>query len=206
MRFWRKLDQDRQHIATLRGVIVALVLMNALLWLGWHQAPKDLTIHVPPDLSSGVTLKAEDIPNASIYAFAFYVWQIIGNWPQNGEIDFRNNINAYRNYLTPHFQTDLLEQYTQLNAKGQLADRTRVLQGQTSAAYQSANVKPLGNGVWEVDLTVHVTERIGNTVLQDALITYPLRVVRYDINRETNPWGLALDGFMQDPIRVKTFI
>jgi hypothetical protein len=26
-------------------------------------------------------------------------------------------------------------------------------------------------------------------------IRYPLRVVRYAVDLETNPWGLALDGF-----------
>ncbi len=26
-------------------------------------------------------------------------------------------------------------------------------------------------------------------------VRYPLRVVRYNVNPETNPWGLALDGY-----------
>ena len=206
MKLWRKLDQDHQHIVTLRMVVGALVLINFLLWLGWHHAPKELTIHVPPDLSSGVTLKANDIPAASLYAFTFYVWQVIGNWPNNGQVDYPKNIQRYSPYLTAAFKHQLLEEVAQLNAKGELQDRTRVVQGEIAAAYKSANVINLGNGTWEVDLTVRVTERIGNTILQDARIEYPLRVVRYDINRQLNQWGLALDGFVSEPKRIKTFI
>ena len=31
--------------------------------------------------------------------------------------------------------------------------------------------------------------------IKNVLIRYPIKVVRYNINPETNPWGLALDGF-----------
>ena len=203
---WRKLDQDTSHIATLRMVIGVLVFIIILLWRGWNNAPQDLTIHVPPDLSSGATLKANEVPAASLYAFAFYVWQVIGNWPTNGKEDYIKNIQSYSPYLTTSFKNQLLEQVAELNANDQLEDRTRVVQGIIGAAYQSSNVKPLGNGTWEVDVTVRVTERINNTILQDALIEYPLRVVRYDYNRQLNQWGLALDGYVGEPKRIKTFI
>ena len=206
MKMWRKLDQDHAHITSLRIVVAVLIFINCLLWWGWHQAPKDLTIHVPPDLSSGVTQKVTEIPAANLYSFAFYVWQVIGNWPNNGQVDYLRNIQSYSPYITPAFKEQLLEEATQLNAKGQLQDRTRVVQGEVSAAYQSANVINLGNGAWEVDLTVRVTERIGSTILQDAQIEYPLRVIRYDFNRQLNQWGLALDGFVSEPKRIKTFI
>ncbi|HOP18281.1 MAG TPA: DUF2895 family protein, partial [Gammaproteobacteria bacterium] len=33
---------------------------------------------------------------------------------------------------------------------------------------------------------------------------YPLRVVRYDVDRELNPWGMAIDGFASPgPSRVE---
>jgi hypothetical protein len=40
-------------------------------------------------------------------------------------------------------------------------------------------------------------------VVKDSFIRYPLRVVRYDVDGECNPFGLALDGFYQDPIRLE---
>lgn len=206
MRMWRSLDQNRVLIITLYSIIAVLVLINFLMWAGWREAPRDLTIHIPPDLSSIVTMKANDIPTPTIYGFAFYLWQVLGNWQENGATDFNKNINAYGPYITPAFKLELINQMMQLQAKGELQDRTRVIQGQVGAAYQSSNVIPLGNGAWEVDLTVRVTERIGNTILQDALILYPLRVVRFDVNRQTNPWGLALDGFITEPKRIQTFI
>jgi len=35
-----------------------------VLWFGWSQAPKQLTVHVPPDLRSGATLAIDEVPAA----------------------------------------------------------------------------------------------------------------------------------------------
>lgn len=206
MKLLRRLQRDDRHITSLRMVIIALLLVNFLLWLGWHHEPDDLTIHIPPDLSSGVTMKANDVPAPSLYSFAFYIWQVLGNWQQNGAVDFEKNIQNLTPYLSSSFKSELIEQMVQLQAKGELQDRTRVIQGEIGAAYKSANVIPLGNNAWEVDVRVRVTERIGNTILLDALISYPLRVVRYDVNRQNNAWGLVIDGFVSEPQRIQTYI
>ena len=56
-----------------------------LLALGWWNAPRDLTIHVPPDLRTGSVRRWWDVPPESVYAFTFYVWQQLHRWPTNGE-------------------------------------------------------------------------------------------------------------------------
>jgi hypothetical protein len=33
---------------------------------------------------------------------------------------------------------------------------------------------------------------------------YPLKVIRWDISSQKNPYGLAIDGFVSPPIRLKT--
>jgi hypothetical protein len=39
--------------------------------------------------------------------------------------------------------------------------------------------------------------------VKQTAIRYPLRVVRYPVDAEANPWGLALDGFAGDgPTRI----
>ncbi|MCR2307553.1 DUF2895 family protein, partial [Salmonella enterica] len=35
----------------------------------------------------------------------------------------------------------------------------------------------------------------GGSAVKDVFIRYPLRVVRFDVDRERNPWLLALDCF-----------
>ena len=51
------------------------------LWFGWSQAPKQLTLHVPPDLRSGATLSVDEVPAANVYAFAFYIFQQLNRGP-----------------------------------------------------------------------------------------------------------------------------
>jgi len=50
--------------------------------------------------------------------------------------------------------------------------------------------------VWEVMLEVRIQERHNVTALliKDATIKVPLRIIRADIDRERNPWGMLIDG------------
>jgi hypothetical protein len=40
---------------------------------------------------------------------------------------------------------------------------------------------------------MHVTESYRGEHIKDRLINYPLKVVRYAVDPELNPWGLAID-------------
>ena len=56
-------------------MVIALQLLVILaLWFGWSQAPRHLTVHVPPDIRSGAVLAVDDVPPANVYAFAFYIF------------------------------------------------------------------------------------------------------------------------------------
>jgi len=70
-------------------------------------------------------------------------------------------------------------------------------------AYDSENVEKLADGSWVVNLLFRVTEYNGSSVVKDVDIKYPVHVVRYDVNREMNHWGLALAGFSHEPQRIK---
>ena len=78
--------------------------------------------------------------------------------------------------------------------------------GYTGLGYTQGAVSVLAPDTWQVDLKMHVVERVGNTIVKDVLIDYPVRVVKTDMSIALNPWGLALDGFMAEPTRLKTFI
>ena len=74
-RFKNEVAHLQAHVKTLRLGAGALFVVALLLGFGWWSAPKDLTIHVPPDLRSGSTRKWWDVPPESVYAFSFYIWQ-----------------------------------------------------------------------------------------------------------------------------------
>jgi hypothetical protein len=65
MSYRKKVDSQQAHIYSLRLVIGLLVLLGLYMAYGWQNAPKDLTIHVPPDLRSGSTRKWWDTSHCS---------------------------------------------------------------------------------------------------------------------------------------------
>jgi len=47
---------------------------------------------------------------------------------------------------------------------------------------------------WIVWLDVNIAEHVLGAQVKDVTLSYPIRVVRYDVDRNKNPWQLALDG------------
>ena len=72
-RYRYEIDNVRAHLRSLWAVIGLQLIIILALWFGWSQAPKQLRVHVPPDLRSGAVLAAEEVPPANVYAFAFYI-------------------------------------------------------------------------------------------------------------------------------------
>ena len=61
--------------------------------------------------------------------------------------------------------------------------------------YEERRVDILKDGVWVVWLDLDLYESVKGMTVKKTAIRYPLRVVRYAVDLEANPWGLALDGF-----------
>ena len=202
---WKKEDADAQVIKMQKTFIYILSLLSLLFSIGWMSAPSRLTVYIPPEIQNGATLKVGSIPDPLIYSFAYEVWQELNYWPgENGE-DYQKNIRTYWSYLTPKFKAELLEDFAELKASGQI-QRIRYLQGLSGAAYDSVNVKKLGNDTWEVDLKMRLTEFKNNQTVKDIEIIYPLKVTRVNVSPQNNPYGLALAGFVTEPQRQKTYI
>ena len=56
----------------------------------------------------------------------------------------------------------------------------------------------LSPDVWVVWLDLDLLESVKGMTVKQTSIRYPIRVVRQAIDPETNPWGLALDGYGAD--------
>lgn len=201
---WKKEDQDRAVIAVQSKCIWIVVFLCALFAIGWMRSPSDLTIHIPPDIKNGATFKVNEVPSAFLHSFAYEIWQGVNYWSQDGSQDYFKNIHAYAAYLTPKFQSDLLQEYEELKTAGQV-QRQRLLQGIAGSAFESSTVKKLSADSWEIDLTLRLVEYRNNQVVKDIEMQYPLKVIRWDISNEKNPYGLAVDGFVSPPIRLKTY-
>lgn len=202
---WKKEDRDQAVIATQSRFIWMVMALCLFLGIGWMRSPSDMTIHIPPDITNGATFKVNDVPAAFLHSFAYEVWQNVNYWGQDGSQDYIKNIRLFAAYLTPRFQTELTQDYDDLKTSGQV-QRQRSLQGANGAVFESSTVKRLSANSWQINLRMRLLEYRNNQVVKDIEILYPLKVIRWDISSEKNPYGLAIDGFVSPPMRLKTTV
>lgn len=196
------MDEQSAHISTLRVFVVALLAVNGVLAYGWYSAPKDLIVHVPPDLRSGSTRKVGEIPPESVYAFAFYIFQQLNRWPVNGEEDYKERLHDFAAYLTPEFAEDLTVDFEAKKGRRELQDRQRWVTEVPGRVYTTSRVKVESTDSWIAYLDLQIVETYRGETIKNTALRYPLRVLRYDIDPESNPFGLALAGFEVSPQRL----
>jgi integrating conjugative element protein (TIGR03746 family) len=209
MRFQNVLENARLTIQLLVLSLGLSFALNLLLIFGWHSAQEEIQVHIPPQIpTDGLTLQAGQYPPASIYSFAYYVWQGVNYWPKNGADDYKQTIEQFSPFLTPSFKAVLVRDYNNRYNQGEIQDRIRTLQGMNGTAFTVSDVKAVGHDTWLVHLHMRLTEYMnmnGNQV-KDVGIDYVVRVVRYSTNAKSNAWGLAIDGFAETPQRSQTYV
>lgn len=204
-RFKNEVRHLLSHVRTLRVVIGVMLLLILLLGVGWLRAPQTLTIHVLPDLRSGSTRLWWDVPPESVYTFGFYVFQQLNRWPVDGEADYTRNIHALSAYLTPACRAFLESDYRIRRDSGELRRRVRGIYEIPGRGYgDDPTVRVVSRDQWLVTLDVAADEYFGAEQVKRALVRYPLKVVRMDVDPEKNPFGLALDCYDGAPQRIVT--
>ncbi|MDO8828251.1 PFL_4703 family integrating conjugative element protein [Methylophaga sp.] len=183
------------HITSLRAVIAGLMIMIGLLGYAWHAARTAIRIHIPPDLRSGAVVKADDLAPAHVYAFAAYIFQQLNHWDSNGESDYGQQIFRMAAYLTPDFREYLSNDLALRGQRGELSGRVRSIQPVAGRGYEERRVTVIDPQTWQVWLDMSIQETVRGMDVKQVRIRYPLTVVRYDVDPELNPWGLALSGF-----------
>lgn len=202
-RYRYEIDNVRNHLRSLWLVISLLLLVIVGFWVAYMRLPTTLTIHIPPDLRAGAVLRLDEIPPANVYTFAAYVFQQLNRWPDDGARDYGEAIYRIAAYLTPAFREQLIEDLQGKARQGELANRVRSLQPMPGRGFESRRVESLGEGAWLVWLDLELNETVKGMPVKQTAIRYPLRVVRYPVDAEANPFGLALDGFAgEGPIRL----
>lgn len=194
---YREVNTDlRWQRNALLVIAVGLVLLQAWALYGWTVASRELpALHIPPDVSEGVVVRPGEVPRPNVYSFALYVWQQINRWQGNGQNDYAESIYRFSAYLTPRFRELLLADMRRRGLTGELDERVRGVQEIPGHHYAFNRVDAIGDGVWVVWLDLAVEEHYRRTLVKQAFIRYPLRVVRMDIDKARNPFGLAIDGY-----------
>ncbi len=171
--------------------VLATLALVAIACLASIQ--RDLTLHIPPDLRSGATLKPGEVPPASVYAFATTIWQMVNHWPTDGDADYGGAIFRMQYYVTPECRDWLKQDMATKSNNGELSSRTRGLQVMPGHEYAEHRVQVLSPSAWRVETDFELAETVKGVPVKDIGIRYPLRVVRYAVDPELNPFGLAVD-------------
>jgi integrating conjugative element protein (TIGR03746 family) len=198
-KFTNALASSHAHNKQLLLVILAIVFLASFgIYFAWRQ-PKAVDIHIATDLRSGDTIRVVDgvapINKSNVYSFGYYIWQQINRWQADGEKDYGQQIYAMQYFLTPSWQAQLKADLSKRHLRGELRRRTRHITEIPGFPYSENRVVSEGRDAWTVLLDMQVMETFGGSAVKDVFIRYPLRVVRFDVDRERNPWLLALDCF-----------
>lgn len=175
------------------SVFIVLLLMAVIVM------PKRITVHIPPDLSGAVTTGITDIPDPSIYTFAFYIFQQLNRWPVNGGEDYEARIHSLKNYMTPACFQNRLDDLEKKRSQRELNERERAIWEIAGRGYTPQRVIQESDSSWLVSMDVHLRETMLGELVKDRLVNYPVRIVRYRVDNELNPFQLALDCFSSVP-------
>jgi len=204
-RFKNEVARLESHLTSLRIGCGLLFGVALVMGLGWWDAPRNLTINLPPDLRSGSTRKWWEVAPESVYTFGFYIFQQLNRWPIDGEKNYPRAIQKLSAYLTPRCQSQLEGDAQKRQTAGELRGRTRGVFEMPDRGYSDdpeQRVKVLGRDNWVVNLDLVTEEFYGSERVKQAFVRYPLQVVRWDVDPEKNPFGLALDCYDSAPQRI----
>lgn len=189
--------KEQTFLAIVIGLIIVIILsLIIVLTLTMNTTHR---ISLPPTLEFGKIVNTGEIDPFEVYSLAGTITQQLNSW-QNGEQDFKKNINKFSAYITPAYRAYLLDEYNNLLKLGELSGRERSLQEED--LYQASHVKKQANG-WLVSIVFRQQEHINNQRFKNFRIKRFIKVVYRNINTEQNPWGLQLDTPLRRPVRLK---
>ncbi len=193
------LAAERAHNALLRKLILLVAAVGGLGMYFAHAMPKRLDLHVAPDIQAGDTVRFADgqapVPDVNVYGFAYYIWQQVNRWQTDGSKDYGQQIFRFQSYITPSCRDQLQADMQSRHQAGELRQRTRQMTEIPGLSYTTNRVLADGTAAWTVLLDMQLMETFRGQPVKDTFIRYPIRVVRYDVDRERNPWRLAIDCY-----------
>lgn len=206
-KYLNALKSERFHIQSLRWIIVFLLVIVGYLGFVVQSLPRQLTIYNPPDLRTGSVRNWWEIPPSTVYAFSLYTFQQLNRWQKDGEVDYLNNIETLRPFMTPGCYNYLKRDYDNRSLLGELKGRERSVYEMPGRGYEASRVQVNSDDSWFVNLDLYTDEYFGteriNEKVKRVLVRYPLHIVRMDTDPQNNPWGLGLDCYRGQPQRIE---
>lgn len=194
-RFRAALAGRDSHIRSLRAGLAMMTGVAMFTCYGWLSAGQDFTVHTPPDLSSGSSRPWWEVPEPNVYDFAVNLFSLINRWQKDGNDEYSRNLHLYTHYLTPQCRKVLEQDEQTKRLKGELSGRERSLSPIPGYGYNDWRVTTNSKDSWTVQADLELKEYVDGILVKHNYSRWPLRVVRYDVDVESNPWKLAIDCF-----------
>lgn len=197
-----QLHEKDRHIRTAR--LFAFLFFLAVLALSFviYTFPNRLEVYNPPDLRAGSQRPWWEVPNSTVYAFAYQVFQQLNRWNVNGEEDYESNITALKPLLTPNCEAFLRQDYRDRQRHGELRDRVRGVYEIVGRGFSEDKVTIFSRDSWGVTLDLSVDEYFQDEPVKRVFTRFPISIVRMDIDSQKNPWGLGFNCYTSIPQRL----
>ena len=188
-----KLIATLDHIKTLKLMIIFMIVIVVAQWYRIGHLQDVRRVYIPPNMNKGITTSFDEVPPPVIYTFGLYIFQQLNRWVNDGEEDYAAQIYQLQGFLTPSCISAFEKDMNEKRKKGELRRRVRMMQEMSGRGYHRRRVVSETENTWSIWLDVNLTETISHHKVKDVNLRYKLSVVTFDVDREINPWGLALE-------------
>lgn len=197
-----KLNELEKRVRDWRFFSIALLLMASYQSYSLSNISDRITVHIPPQLERGAILNPGEVPKPNVYSFSYYVFQKLNTWEKDGFTEAPHLLDIYRCFLTPDFAKDLALIHKERSSRGETKGRKRTVREASNKGFDPANVVTIDDRKWIVKLDMNIQETIGDTLIKDVSVRFPLLVVKDDTSPDCNPWGIKFAGFDSAPKRI----
>ncbi|MBA2711535.1 MAG: DUF2895 family protein [Tatlockia sp.] len=196
--YWKKIDSLNHINRLLLAFVATLFLIVVGLIFTLIKLPGRYEFWLTPSMAAnGGLIKENQISKEYVQGFAATLMPTLYTWSKVGKAEFASNLAGFHYYFTPRHQ-ELMNNTLHAYKDAQLFNRVQI--ASLYRFMEDADVKILGNNIWEVRLVLRITQRLKDDspmVIADKVVEYRLRVVKVTLSRLQNPFQLALDGYTQ---------
>ena len=195
--------QKNREIMTGRIAIGALLVICLVLCAIIFTAPSRLMIYNPPDLRAGSQRPWWEVPKSTVYAFAYQTFQQLNRWMENGEEEYKLNIERNKAFITPSCQEFLKKDYYDRLSNGELRERARGVYEIVGRGFKDSSVIVHTPDSWTVNIDLSVDEYFKDEPVKRVLTRFPVNIVRMETDLQNNPWGLGFNCYSSIPLRLE---
>ena len=182
--------QKNREIMTGRIAIGALLVICLVLCAIIATSPNRLMIYSPPTQQAASLRPWWEIPKPNVYAFAYQTFQQLNRWMENGEEEYKANIEKNKAFLTPSCQEFLKKDYYDRLSNGELRERARGVYEIVGRGFKDSSVIVHSPDSWTVNLDLSVDEYFKDEPVKRVLTRFPVNIVRMETDLQSMGIGI----------------